>query len=314
MTASTSQAALAPGAPADGQSDGGPVGGALLMLCGIASFQMGASIAKDLFPLFGPLGMVGLRLWIAAIVLCALARPWRMVPDRATLWLIVQYGTVVCLMNMTFYLSLARLPLGIAVAIEFLGPLALALLGSRRPVDLLLVALAAAGLDLLLQPGAVLRGRGLDPLGVGFGLLAAASWAAYIVIGARVSRRIDATRATAIGLGVGALLLTPLAAATLPRIVSHPHAGLLAGLVAILSSAVPYTLEMLAMKRLHPRQYGILSSLDPAMAVVIGLVLLGEHPDPSQWTGILCIVLSSIIGIVIRQSGGQAAPPPAPDL
>jgi inner membrane transporter RhtA len=304
MTTSVSQAPLATDAPPNGQ-----VGGALLILAGIMSFQMGASIAKALFPLFGPLGTVGLRLWIAALVLCILVRPWRAVPDRATLLLVARYGTAICAMNMMFYLSLARLPLGVAVAIEFLGPLAVSLLGPRRPADLLLVVLVAAGLYLLVQPAAVLRGRGLDPLGVVYSLLAAGGWAAYIVIGGRVSRRIDAMRATAIGMTAGAVLITPLAAASLPRIVAHPRAGLLACMVAILSSALPYTLEMLAMKRLPARQFSILASLDPAVAAVVGLLLLGEHLGASQWAGILCIVLSSIACILIRPPGGDAALP-----
>lgn len=285
-----------------------PLAGTLLVVGGMLSFQVGGSFAKLLFPVFGPLGTVSLRLWIAAIVLGILVRPWRAAPNRATLKLILWYGASIGVMNMAFYLSLERLPLGVAVAVEFLGPLTLALSGARRAPELLLFPVIVGGLYLLLQPGAALAGRPLDLLGFAYGLMAAAAWAAYIVAGGRVSRRIDAARATALGQAVGAVLVTPLMAATLPVAARHPHAALVACGVAILSSALPYTLEMLAMKRLHPRQFGILTSLDPAVAAIIGLALLGERLAPAQWAGILCIVLSSIIGVLLPRPGRETAP------
>ncbi|MBB2206412.1 EamA family transporter [Gluconacetobacter takamatsuzukensis] len=280
-----------------------PLAGMLLVVGGMVSFQVGGSFAKLLFPVFGPLGTVSLRLWIAAIVLGLLVRPWRAAPDRATLRLVLWYGASIGVMNLAFYLSLDRLPLGVAVVVEFLGPLTLSLSGARRARELLLFPVIVGGLYLLLRPGAALAGRPLDLLGVAYGLMAAAAWAAYIVAGGRVSRRIDAARATALGQAVGAVLVTPLMAATLPVAAAHPHAALLACFVAILSSALPYTLEMLAMKRLHPRQFGILTSLDPAVAAIIGLLLLGEHLAPAQWAGILCIVLSSIAGVLLQRPG-----------
>ncbi|GAA4497709.1 EamA family transporter [Gluconacetobacter tumulicola] len=286
----------------------GPLAGILLVVGGMVSFQVGGSFAKLLFPVFGPLGTVSLRLWIAAIVLGILTRPWRAAPNRATLKLVLWYGASIGVMNMAFYLSLERLPLGVAVAVEFLGPLILSLSGARRARELLLFPVIVGGLYLLLQPGAALAGHPLDLLGVAYGLMAAAAWAAYIVTGGRVSRRIDAARATALGQAVGAVLVTPLIAATLPVAARHPHAALLACFVAILSSALPYTLEMLAMKRLHPRQFGILTSLDPAVAAIIGLALLGEHLAPAQWAGILCIVLSSITGVLLQRPGQETAP------
>lgn len=285
-----------------------PLGGILLVVGGMVSFQVGGSFAKLLFPVFGPLGTVSLRLWIAALVLGLLTRPWRAAPDRTTLKLVLWYGASIAMMNMAFYLSLARLPLGVAVAVEFLGPLTLSLSGARRARELLLFPVIIGGLYLLLQPGAALAGRPLDLLGVAYGLMAATGWAAYIIAGGRVSRRIDAARATALGQAVGAALVTPLMAITLPVVLFHPHAGLLACGVAILSSALPYTLEMLAMKRLHPRQFGILTSLDPAVAAIIGLVLLGEHLAPAQWAGILCIVVSSIGGVLLQRPGQEAVP------
>ncbi|GBQ22412.1 transporter EamA [Gluconacetobacter sacchari DSM 12717] len=297
----------APGPAGEGQAHD-PLGGILLVVGGMVSFQVGGSFAKLLFPVFGPLGTVGLRLWIAAIVLGILTRPWRAAPDRATLKMILWYGAAIGVMNMSFYLSLARLPLGVTVAVEFLGPLTLSLSGARRAREWLLFPMILGGLYLLLQPGAALAGRPLDLLGVAYGLMAAAGWAAYIVAGGRVSRRIDAARATALGQAVGAVLVTPMMMATLPAAASHPHAALLACFVAVLSSALPYTLEMLAMKRLHPRQFGILTSLDPAVAAIIGLVLLGEHLAPAQWAGILCIVLSSIGGVMIQRPGLAPAP------
>ncbi|WP_246396316.1 EamA family transporter [Gluconacetobacter tumulisoli] len=296
----------------------GRLGGVLLVLGGILSFQVGGSMAKTLFPLFGPLGTVSLRLWIAALALCLLARPWRASPDRGTLLVIVRYGVSICLMNMMFYLALDRLPLGIAVAIEFLGPLTLTFLGPRRPVDMMLIAMVLVGLLLLLQPGATLHGQGIDPLGFLYGLLGAAAWGVYILAGAQISRRIDATQGAAIGLAVGALTVTPVFAWTLPRAATHPHATLVACGVALLSSALPYTLEMLALKRLHAREFGILTSMDPAVAALAGLVLLGEYLSPAQWAGIMCIVVSSIGGVMLRRPESaptdRLEPEPVPEI
>ncbi|MBB2188067.1 EamA family transporter [Gluconacetobacter liquefaciens] len=291
--------------PTGGEHLYNPPVGMLLVVAGMFSFQVGGSFAKLLFPIFGPLGTVSLRLWIAAIVLGILVRPWRAAPDRTTLKLIFWYGASIGIMNMGFYLSLERMPLGVAVAIEFVGPLALSLSGARRARELLVCPLIAGGLYLLLQPGAALAGHPLDLLGVAYGLMAALAWAAYIATGSRVSRRIDAARATALGQAVGAALVTPLMFATLPVVVVHPHAAFLACGVAILSSALPYTLEMLAMKRLHPRQFGLLTSLDPALATITGMLLLGEHLALTQWAGILCIVLSSITGVLTQSPSSE---------
>ncbi|GBQ83770.1 transporter EamA [Gluconacetobacter johannae DSM 13595] len=305
MTASPRSSAPHGGPEPDGP--GGRLVGVLLVLGGIMSFQVGGSMAKTLFPLFGPLGTVSLRLWVAAIVLCLISRPWRAAPDRGTLLIVVGYGLSIGLMNMMFYLALDRLPLGIAVAVEFLGPLTLTFLGSRRPRDMVLIAVVVLGLVLLLQPGSMLDRHGIDPVGVLYGMLGAVAWGTYILAGARISHRIDAAHGAAIGLAAGALAVTPVFVLTLPRAAAHPHAALVACGVALLSSALPYTLEMLALKRLQAREFGILTSLDPAVAALAGLVLLGEYLSPAQWAGILCIVTASVGGVLLRRPETSSA-------
>ena len=262
-----------------------------MLIGGIASFQLGASIAKSLFPVFGATGMVGLRIGLSSVLLMLLWRPWRRHISRSTLKAIVPYGLSLGIMNLLFYLSLARLPLGAAVAVEFTGPLTLAFLGSRRWLDLLWAALVVAGLGLLLNPAAALHG--VDPVGVAFAFGAGLFWALYIVFGQRVSRSATGPHVTALGLAVAAVAIVPLCLPAMRPALHDPLHLSEAAAVAILSSALPYSLEMAAMRHLSTRSFGILMSLDPALAALFGLALLGEHLAPLRWLAILCIVAAS---------------------
>ncbi len=266
---------------------------ALPMLLGsVVSYQLGASVAKSLFPLFGATGTVGLRIALSTIVLWALWRPWRRLPDRAGLRALLPYGLSLGLMNLLFYLALARMTLGAAVSIEFTGPLSLAFIGSRRPLDLAWGALMLAGLALLLRPTAAVAG--VDPRGAALALGAGLCWAGYIVFGRRVGQRVPGGGATALGMAVASLAVVPLCLPAMLPAAAAPWPLLQSLLVAILCSALPYSLEMAALRSVSTRTFGILMSLDPAAAALSGLLLLGERLSPAHWLAIGCIVLAAL--------------------
>ncbi len=263
------------------------------MLVGsVASYQLGASLAKSLFPLFGATGTVGLRIALSTIVLWAMWRPWRRLPDRAGLRALVPYGLSLGLMNLLFYLALARMTLGAAVSIEFTGPLTLAFAGSRRPLDLLWAALVLAGLALLLRPTEAVSG--VDPLGAGLALGAGLCWAGYIVFGRRVGQRVQGGGATAFGMAIASLAVVPFCLPAMLPAAAAPWQLLQSLLVAVLCSALPYSLEMAAMRWVSTRSFGILMSLDPAAAALSGLLLLGERLSPAHWLAIGCVVFAAL--------------------
>lgn len=265
-----------------------PVGSLLL---GVLSFQCGAALAKQLFPLVGAQGATALRLGLSALILWLLRRPWRRLAGRhgwASLW---GYGLTLGVMNLCFYMALRTIPLGIAVALEFLGPLAIALFGSRRALDFLWVGLAVAGLALLLPYRS--QAQALDLVGVLFALAAAVGWATYILLGRRAGAAFGGD-AVALGSAIGALVAVPVgvmhAGAALFSLSALPFAiG-----VAVLSSALPYSLEMHALTRLPARTVGILVSIEPAMGALLGLMFLDEHLDAYQWLAIASIIAASI--------------------
>jgi inner membrane transporter RhtA len=260
------------------------------ILGSIVSVQGGAALAKGLFPALGATGTVGLRVGISAVILLAAFRP-RLRGATAEQWrTLIPYGVVLGVMNVVFYLALSRIPLGLAVTVEFIGPLGVAVFGSRRAVDVAWVALAAAGIALIAPWGA---GGGVDPLGVLLALAAGACWAAYILLGGRISRMIPGGAAVAMGMTIAAFVAVPAAAATggFARLTPVLFA---AGIgVALLSSAIPYTLEMVALKELPARTFGILMSLEPAVAALAGLVFLHEVLSPRQWLAILLVIAAS---------------------
>ncbi|POX58444.1 EamA family transporter [Streptomyces sp. Ru62] len=258
-----------------------------LVLLGIVSVQVGSALAKHLFSAVGSFGTVALRLFFAAAVLVVVWRPSPRMRRRA--WtVVVGYGVVLGLMNLCFYLALARIPLGIAVTTEFLGPLVVALAGSRRWLDAFWALLAAGGVVLLME------GRGdLDLAGFLFALAAGTCWGLYILLGAALGRHTTEGNGLALGMAVAALVAVPFGVADSGTALTQPWV-LLAGLgVALLSSVIPYSLDLEALRRIPPRVFGILMSLEPAMAALIGLVVLHESLHWSQWLAVLCVVAAS---------------------
>lgn len=261
----------------------------LALVVGMVSIQSGAALAKGLFPVVGAAGVTTLRVCFSALILLAVWRPWRRGPERREIGAIALYGAALGLMNLLFYLALRTIPLGVAVAIEFTGPLAVALVGSRRWLDFAWIALAVLGLGLLLPLGEAGR---LDPTGAALALGAGLCWAAYIVFGQRAGRA-GGGRAVSLGMAVAALVVAPVGLAKAGTDLFTP-ATLGTGLViAVLSSALPYSLEMFALTRLPRPAFGVLMSLEPAVASLAALALLGERLSPVQAVAIGCIVAAS---------------------
>ncbi|HYO64632.1 MAG TPA: DMT family transporter [Archangium sp.] len=261
------------------------------VLLAVVSVQGGAAFAKDLFPVLGSAGTAGLRIGLSALLLCAVFRPPLTRITRAQWVAVIPYGVVLGAMNLSFYTALERIPLGVGVTLEFVGPLALAVFGSRRALDFLWVVLAAAGIALI----APWRGGvgALDLLGVLLALLAGGCWAAYIVLGGRVSRVFPGSQSVATGMLFASLTVLPfsfaegLAARVTPPLFA---AGLA---VALLSSAIPFTLEMMALRELSSRTFGILMSLEPAVAALAGLVFLHERLAATQWLALVFVSAAS---------------------
>lgn len=264
----------------------------------MVSFQIGAAFAKQLIPVLGAPGTTALRLGISALLLLVVQRPWRSTPTGASWRWILPYGLSLGAMNAIFYVALARIPLGIAVAIEFVGPLGVAVYASRRRVDYLWVLLAVVGLALLLpiRSGAA----PLDLLGVACALVAGVGWALYIVFGQKAGRAHGPTAATW-GLLVAAALVVPLGVIDAgPRIVD-PETLPFGIAVAIFSGALPYSLEMIALRGLSTKAFGTLMSFEPAIAAVAGVVLLHEVLTPTHWVAIACIVAASAGAVMGEQ-------------
>jgi inner membrane transporter RhtA len=260
-----------------------------LVLGGIVSVQVGAAIAKDLFSLVSPTAMVWLRLLTSAVILVAIARPRLRGRSATDLRVALGFGVTLMVMNWAIYQSFARIPLGIAVTIEFLGPLAVAVLGSRRPRDLIWVGLAAAGVVLLgLSPGDVTLA------GVLFALLAGAAWAGYILLSASTGRRWPGISGLAVASVVGAVVLAPPAIASAGSTLLEPKILALGLAIGLLSSVVPYSFELKALRRIPPRVFGVLMSLEPAAAALAAMVLLSEFLDVVQWTALACVVAASV--------------------
>jgi len=235
----------------------------------------------------GSFGTVALRLFFAAAVLMLVWRPSLRIERRA--WTVVLgYGVILGLMNLCFYLALDRLPLGIAVTVEFLGPLTVALAGSRRWLDALWAVLAATGVILLMDGGG-----DLDAAGLLFAVAAGAFWGIYILLGAALGRHTTEGNGLALGMAVAAAIAVPVGVADAGSALIQPWV-LAAGLgVALMSSVIPYTVDLEALRKIPPRVFGILMSLEPAMAALIGLIVLGEALDWSQWLAVLCVVAAS---------------------
>jgi inner membrane transporter RhtA len=261
----------------------------LLVLAAVASVQFGAALAKTLFDEIGSGGTVFLRVLFAAIVLALIWRPRLAGHDRRELGLAVLFGLVLGGMNLAFYASLERIPLGIAVTFEFVGPLGVAVFGSRRPRDLLWVGLAAAGILLLSNFG----GTDLDTLGVGLALLAGACWAAYILVAARVGRAFPGGGGLSLAMIVAAVPLAPVGIADAGGELLVPWVLAAGACVGLLSSAIPYALELEALRRLPVGVFGVLMSLEPAVAALAGFVVLGEELAARELAAIVLVIAAS---------------------
>jgi inner membrane transporter RhtA len=261
-----------------------------LLVLAIASFQAGASIAKTMFPLVGAVGTVTVRIVLGTIILVITMKPWRTRIAPGARWALVIYGVSLGLMNLCFYIALSRIPLGISVAVEFWGPLAVAVFTSRRALDFCWIVLAVGGL-LLLLPIAH-SGNRLDPIGLLYAFAAGAWWALYITFGRRAGAA-HGTQTVVLGSIISTIVIAPIGLATAGSALLS-RSALLPGLaVAILSTALPYSLEMIALTRIPARTFGILMSVDPAFAATFGLVFLNERLSGMQWIAIVLIIAAS---------------------
>lgn len=261
----------------------------LLVLAAVSSVQFGAALAKSLFDEVGPGGTVFLRVLFAALVLAAVWRPAVGARSRADWRLIFLFGVSLAAMNLSFYEALERIPLGIAVTFEFVGPLGVAIAGSRRALDLVWVLLAAAGIVLLSDFGSA----DLDGLGVALALVAGGFWAAYILLSARVGRAFEGGGGLALAMVVAAAMLVPVGVADAGGELLVPGILAVGAAVAMLSSAIPYTLEMEALRRMPVGVFGVLMSMEPAVAALAGFVVLGEGLATRELVAILLVVAAS---------------------
>jgi inner membrane transporter RhtA len=265
---------------------------ASLLIFGMITVQLGAVLAKELFGALGPAGVVFLRLGFAALALLAMWRPWRSLRQRdaterigvstrspgarrSAYVTVILFGLVLALMNFTFYTALTRIPLGVAVTVEFVGPLGVAVAGSRRALDVLWVVLAAGGI-VLLAPLGVLGAVALDPVGLLLALGAGVFWAMYILLSARVGRAFPGGTGLSLAMAVGALVFLPVGVVGAGSALLNPSLLLVGAGVALLSSVVPYSLEIAALRRMSTSAFGVLMSLEPAIAALVGWLVLRE--------------------------------------
>ena len=277
---------------------------AALVAAGAFSVQFGAALAIRLFEHVGPAGAVTLRLFIAAVVLGVMARPRIRSLKRGDVAVAVAFGLVLAGMNLAFYEAIARIPLGVAVTIEFSGPLALALIGSRRWLDLVWAALAGTGVALFTSGG----GR-LDPVGIALAFLAGAGWMGYILLNKETGRRFDTRTGLSIAMAAGALAMLPVGLAVAGARLLHPDVLLIGAAVAVLSSVLPYSLEVMALRQVTPRAFGVLLSMDPAVAAIAGVVVLGQHLTARELVALVLVSLANLGNALAGRPGLVATTP-----
>ena len=262
----------------------------LAVLGSVTALGIGTSFAKQLFPQVGSMGTTALRVGFSALLLLALWRPWRWPLSRVDAISVLKYGVALGFMNLLFYMSLRTIPFGVAVAIEFSGPLAVAMVYSRKPIDFLWLLLAVLGLGLLLPIGK--SAASLDTEGVLYALAAAVCWGTYIVFGKRLSH-LHAGHSVALGLSVAALTVVPFGVWHAGSALLDPKILLFGLGVAAISSAIPISLEMIALKRLPQESFGIMTSMEPAVAALLALLMLDEYLNGLQWLAIFCIMMAA---------------------
>lgn len=265
------------------------------LFASIVTFSLGTSFAKSLFPLVGAAGTTAYRVGFSAVILLAVMRPWRTPLCRHDIIRIVPYGVALGTMNLCFYLSLRTTPLGLAIAIEFLGPLTVSLICSHRPMQFAMTGLAVTGLLLLLP----LRptDHALDAAGILFALAAAICWALYIVLGKRTTH-LPSGQTVAFGMVAAAIVVVPIGIYQTGVALLTPEWIVMGLAAALLSSAIPYSLEMVAMKSIPANSLGVLLSIEPAVGAIVGAVVLGELLTSLQWLAV-ALVVSASIGMVL---------------
>jgi len=263
----------------------------VVLLVAMCSIQGGASLAKSLFPLVGAPGVTALRIALGTLILVAIFKPWRLRFTREQRLPLLMYGLSLGAMNYMFYLSIQTVPLGIAVALEFVGPLSVALFGSRRAIDFLWVILAVIGLWYLLPLGDNVSH--VDLTGAAYALGAGACWAVYIISGQKAGEE-HGPATVAMGSLIAAIVFVPLGAFQAGELLWHWSILPLGIAVAILSTALPYSLEMIALTRIPTRTFGTLMSMEPALAAISGMIFLGEMLNLQQIAALMCIVVASV--------------------
>ncbi|MFC3034727.1 DMT family transporter [Pseudoalteromonas fenneropenaei] len=259
------------------------------LLVAMVTIQSGASIAKQLFPHVGPEGTTAYRLGFSALILCLVFRPWRQLPSS---WRsIFVYGLCLGGMNILFYFAIERIPLGIGVALEFTGPLAVALFSSKRKRDLLWVVFALVGIVLLLPDLSSVDG--LDPVGVVLALAAGGCWAGYILFGKKTGNQGSGGVTVALGMTIAAIFVVPVGVVSQGTALLNWELIPLGIMIGILSSALPYSLEMVALRNMPAQGFSIMMSLEPAIAALAGLLILGELLSIWQWLAILMVIVAS---------------------
>jgi inner membrane transporter RhtA len=283
----------------------GAVPPAALVLTGTIAVQVGAAVASKLFTQIPPAAVTGLRLWMAAVLLGAFGarRVARVVSGvvRRRAWgdaaVVVAFGLVLAIMNFSIYQAFARIPLGVAVTVEFLGPLAVAVAASRRALDACWIALALAGVILLTRVGSAAGSAhnahpGLSVTGLLFALAAAGAWAAYILLSRATGKRFTGSSGLTMAMIVAAVAVTPVGVAAGGSALLRPGVLLTGLAIGLLSSIIPYSLELEALRRISPKVFGIWMSLDPAVAALAGLVILGQHLAARDWVAIACVMIA----------------------
>ncbi|MCE0510116.1 DMT family transporter [Microbacterium sp. KKR3/1] len=297
-----------------------PLVGVALVIGSCLSLPFGAAVAAQLFPVLGPWGVTSLRVAIAAVLLVVIVRPRPGKWTRPQWFAAVLFGVSLAAMNGFFYAAIDRIPLGPAVAIEFLGPLVLAAVLTRKVTDFVWVGVALLGMIVLGIDG-LIGAEPLDPLGVLFILIAAGFWAMYIRMSARVGSLIPGSSGLAMGLVVAAVLLIPVGIPAASTVAMDPQLLLLAAITAVLSSVIPYSFELAALRRLPQRVFGVLLSLEPAFATLAGWLILGQDATPLRMLAVALVIAASVgttLGVRRERrddgpSGPFTAPIPLPD-
>ena len=279
------------------------------MLGSAASNQVGAAVGAHAFPTIGPAGVVAVRQFVAAAVLLPVARPNLRRLTWSQWWPALLLGVVFAVMNLSLYTAIDRIGLGLAVTLEVLGPLAVALIGSRTRIDLVCALAAGLGVYVLVLPG-----PSSDYPGIGLGLLAAACWASYIVLNRLLGRRLTGLQAPALATSVSALLYVPVAVVLLAQGRLAGMGILYAVVAGLLSSVVPYAADLIAPRSVPPRFFGLFMSVHPVLAALAGLVLLGQHLRLHEWAGIVIVILVNAAAVGAGAHPRPGGPRPAPDV